>query len=58
LKRVCREYYRLQDNLVDVLLTTLQSYQNSAQREHKDRRYARRAQRTQLLKRLLGVMEE
>ena len=52
------QYYRLQDNLVDVLLTTVQSYQNSAQREHKDLRYAQRAQRNQLLKAMLGFMKE
>jgi TnpA family transposase len=52
------QYYRLQDNLVDVLLTAVQSYQNSAQREHKELRYAQRAQRTQLLQTLLGYMEE
>ena len=55
---ITHQYYRLQDNLVDVLLTTLQSYQNSTQREHKDLRYAHRAQRNQLLKTVLGFMDE
>jgi TnpA family transposase len=55
---ITHQYHRLQDNLVDVLLTTVQSYQNSAQREHKDVRYAQRAQRNQLLKTMLGFMEE
>ena len=55
---IAHQYYRLQDNLVDMLLTTVQSYQHGAQREHKDLRYARRAQRKQLLKTILGVMEE
>jgi hypothetical protein len=55
---IAHQYYRLQDNLVDVLLTTVQSYQHSALREHKDVRYAQRAQRKQLLKTILGVMEE
>jgi len=55
---ITHQYYHLQDNLVDVLLTTVQSYQNSAQREHKDVRYAQRAQRHQLLKTILGFMEE
>jgi len=55
---VTHQYYRLQDNLVDVLLTAVQSYQNSAQREHKELRYAQRAQRKQLLTALLGFMEE
>src|SRR5207244_2260878 len=38
---IVHQYYRLQDNLVDVLLTSLQSFQNSALREHKDQCYAR-----------------
>ena len=42
---IAHQYYRLQDNLVDVLITSLQSYQNSALREHKDQCYARREQR-------------
>ena len=32
---ITHQYYRLQDNLVDVLLTAVQSYQNSAQREQR-----------------------
>jgi TnpA family transposase len=55
---ITHQYYRLQDNLVDVLLTAAQSYQNSAQREHKELRYAQRAQRKQLLQNMLGYMEE
>lgn len=55
---ITHQYYRLQDNLVDVLLTAVQSYQNSAQREHKELRYAQRAQRKQLLHNMLGYMEE
>jgi TnpA family transposase len=55
---IAHQYYRLQDNLVDVLLTTVQSYQHSTQREHKEVRYAQRAQRKQLLKTILGVMDE
>lgn len=38
---IAHQYYRLQDNRVDVLLASLQSYQNSARREHKERCYAR-----------------
>ena len=55
---ITHQYYRLQDNLVDVLLTAVQSYQNSVQREHKELRYAQRAQRKQLLQTLFGYMEE
>jgi Domain of unknown function (DUF4158) len=55
---IAHQYYRLQDNLVDVLLTTVQSYQHSTQREHKDLRYAHRAHRKQLLTTLVGFMED
>lgn len=39
---IAHQYYRLQDNLVDVLLNSIKSYQNGAQREHKEQRYAQR----------------
>ena len=39
---IAHQYFRLQDNLVDVLLTSLQSFQNGALREHKEQCYARR----------------
>ena len=39
---IAHQYYRLQDNLVDVLLSSLQSFQNGAPREHKESCYARR----------------
>jgi TnpA family transposase len=55
---IAHQYYRLQDNLVDVLLTSLASYQNSTQREHKEQCYARRAQRNQSLKALVGYVDE
>jgi hypothetical protein len=55
---IAHQYYRLQDNLVDVLLTSLASYQNSAQREHKEQCYARRAQRNQSIKALVGYLDE
>ena len=48
---------RLHDNLADVLLTSLQSFQNSAQREHKDQCYARREQHKESLKTLVGYLD-
>ncbi len=33
---IAHQYYRLQDNLVDTLLSTTKSFQNSAQCDHKD----------------------
>jgi hypothetical protein len=41
---IAHQYYRLQDNLVDVLLSSVQSFQNGAIREHKEQCYARREQ--------------
>jgi TnpA family transposase len=44
--------------LVDVLLTSVQSYQNSAQREHKENCYAHRYHRNQAFKQLIGYLDE
>lgn len=54
---IAHQYYRLHDNLVDVLLTSLQSFQNSALREHKDQCYVRREQRNESLKTLVGYLD-
>jgi hypothetical protein len=54
---IAHQFYRLQDNLVDVLLASLQSFQNGAIRDHKEQCYARREQRNELLKALLGGLE-
>lgn len=55
---IAHQYYRLQDNLVEVLLASLQSFQNGAIREHKDQCYARREQRNESLKTLVGFLEQ
>ena len=39
---VTHQYSRLQDDLLDVLLNVLQTYLNTAQREHKEVCYRRR----------------
>jgi TnpA family transposase len=54
---IAHQYYRLHDNLVEVLLSSLQSFQNSAQREHKDQCYVRREQRNDSLKTLVGFLD-
>jgi len=54
---IAYQYYRLHDNLVDVLLTSLQSFHNSALREHKDQFYVRREQRNESLKVLVGFLD-
>ncbi len=55
---IAHQYFRLQDNLVDVLLSSVQSYRNTVQREHKEQRYANRKQRNQLIKTLMGYLDE
>jgi TnpA family transposase len=54
---IAHQYYRLQDNLVDVLLASLRSFQNGAIREHKEQCYARREQLNESLKVLLEGIE-
>ena len=54
---IAHQYYRLQDNLVDTLLASLRSFQNGAIREHQKQCYARREQRNESLKALLGGLE-
>ena len=54
---IAHQYYRLQDNLVDVLLASLRSFQNGAIREHKEQCYDRREQLNESLKVLLEGIE-
>ena len=54
---IAHQYYRLQDNLVDVLLASLRSFQNGAIRQHKEQCYACREQRNESLSALLGGLE-
>ena len=49
---IAHQYYCLQDNLADVLLTVMQSYQNSTTREHRDWCYENNKQRNQSFKSL------
>jgi len=54
---IAHQYYRLQDNLVDVLLASLRSFQNGAIREHKEQCYACREQQNESLNAMLGGLE-
>jgi TnpA family transposase len=54
---IAHQYYRLQDNLVDVLLASLRSFHNGAIRAHKEQCYARREQHNEALKALLDGLE-
>ncbi len=49
---IAHQYYRLQDNLADVLLMVMQSYQNGAIREHRDLCYENHKQRDHSFKSL------
>jgi hypothetical protein len=55
---IAHQYYRLQDNLVEVLLASLRSYQTRAQKAHKDQRYARRSEHNQVIKKLLHYIDD
>lgn len=54
---VAHQYYRLQDNLVAVLLTTMQRLQNRARRAHQEHCYAERDQHHESLQTLLGYFD-
>lgn len=54
---IVHQYHRLQDNLVDVLLSSLQSFQIGALREHKEQCYVRRELRNKSLKALIGCVD-
>jgi len=55
---IAHQYYRLQDNLVEVLLNVVKNAQNSAHREHKERVYDQRKIRSQAIKSLLSRLDE
>lgn len=54
---IAHQYYRLQDNLVDVHLSVVQSFQNSAQRDHKEQSYEQQRVRNQSLSGLLSRLD-
>jgi hypothetical protein len=51
------QYFRLQDNLLDVLLNVLQTYLNTAQREHKEVCYRRREHWNEVVRKLIGYFD-
>jgi len=55
---VAHQYRRLQDNLVDVLISALQSSVNAAQRAHKEICYDRREQRADALSSLSTSLQD
>lgn len=55
---IVHQYYRLHDNLVDVLLSVVQSFQNTCQREHKEQIYGQRKVRNENLSGLLSRLDD
>lgn len=55
---IVHQYYRLQDNLVDTLLCAVNSFQNGAQRDHKEWCYTERKERNQSLKLIVARLDE
>jgi len=55
---IAHQYYRLQDNLVDTLLSSIKSFQNSAQRDHKDWCYTEHKERNQSFKSIIASLDE
>lgn len=54
---IAHQYYRWQDNLVDTLLTTVNSFQNGAKRDHKDWCYEQRKNKFGSLKALTANLD-
>jgi len=55
---IVHQYDRLQDNLVDTLLSVVKSFQNSAQRDHQDWCYTERKERNQSFHSLAASLDE
>jgi hypothetical protein len=54
---ITHQYFRLQDNLLDVLLNVLQTCLNTAQREHKKVCYRRREHWNEAVRKLIGYFD-
>ena len=54
---IAHQYYCLHDNLIDVFLNTVQSFQNSARREYKEIYFTKRQDHAQSISKLLDFMD-
>ena len=54
---IAYQYYRLQDNLADTLLSVVTSFKTSAKREHKEKYYAQRAEKNINISNLLNSLD-
>ncbi|MCP5067980.1 MAG: DUF4158 domain-containing protein, partial [bacterium] len=55
---IAHQHHRLQDALVDMLLSVVQSFQNSAQRDHKEQIFERRKTQVDRLDSLLDAIDQ
>ena len=55
---ITHQYYRLQDNLVDTLLSAVKSFENAVKRDHKEWCYEQRKTHNQSLKTLTYSVDE
>jgi TnpA family transposase len=55
---IAHQFYRLQDTLIDILLTVVQHTLNTSQREHKEHYYAARQDHRQSLRTLVDCIDQ
>jgi hypothetical protein len=55
---IVHQYYRLQDNMADTLLTTVNAFQNSTKREHKEWCYGQHKEQKQSLNALATSLDK
>jgi TnpA family transposase len=55
---IAHQYFRLQDNLVDVLLSVVRTFQNTVQREYKDICYDQRKKQTKSISNFLDSLDK
>ncbi|MBF0381801.1 MAG: Tn3 family transposase [Magnetococcales bacterium] len=55
---VAHQFYRIQDNLIDILLSVVASFQTAALREHKERSYEKRKEQNKRLKSLISDLDK
>ena len=55
---IAHQYFRLQDNLVDVLLSVVRTFQNSVQREYKDICFDQRKNQTKSISTFLDTLDK
>ncbi len=55
---IAHQYFRLQDNLVDVLLSVVRTFHNSVQREYKDLCFDQRKNQTKSISTLLDTLDK